>query len=143
MANLELGCMTVQWLMCWTASKSFGVQTPARAEIWFEISALPVPPSQLSYDEDETVRERTGHPLSCAEAKKLKSLTFHIHGCHRACSSCPAISGPALLLLLYLQSSYITSNSTVIFRKNEGTVTLPQAQGAVSGLGNLHSFLLR
>src|SRR6218665_3716164 len=95
MANLELGCMTVQWLMCWTASKSFGVQTPARAEIWFEISALPVPPSQLSYDENETVRERTGHPLSCAEAKKMKSLTFHIHGCPRVslrdCSSSSSI----------------------------------------------------
>jgi len=29
----------------------FGVQTPARAEIWFEISVPPVPPSQLSFDE--------------------------------------------------------------------------------------------
>ena len=29
----------------------FGVQTPARAEIWFEISAPPAPPSQLGYDE--------------------------------------------------------------------------------------------
>ena len=31
--------------------ESFGVQIPARAEIWFKISAPPVLPSQLSYDE--------------------------------------------------------------------------------------------
>ena len=29
----------------------FGVQNPARTEIWFEISVPPAPPSQLSYDE--------------------------------------------------------------------------------------------
>src|SRR6218665_915042 len=34
--------------------------------------------------EDETVRERTGHPPSYAEAKKVKSLTLHTHGCPRA-----------------------------------------------------------
>jgi len=34
--------------------------------------------------EDETVRERTGHPPSYAEAKKMKSLTHHIHGCPMA-----------------------------------------------------------
>ena len=31
--------------------------------------------------EDETVRERTGHSPSYAEAKKMKSLTLHTHGC--------------------------------------------------------------
>ena len=31
--------------------------------------------------EDETVRERTGHPPSYAEAKKMKSLTLHTRGC--------------------------------------------------------------
>src|SRR6218665_2480318 len=31
--------------------------------------------------EDETVRERTGQPPSYAEAKKMKSLTLHTHGC--------------------------------------------------------------
>jgi len=34
--------------------------------------------------EDETVRERTGHPPSYAVAKKMKSLTLHTHGCLRA-----------------------------------------------------------
>jgi len=40
--------------------------------------------------EDEAVRERTGHPLAThlsslyAEAKKMKSLTLHTHGCLRA-----------------------------------------------------------
>src|SRR6218665_1834235 len=33
---------------------------------------------------DETARERTGHPPSYAEAKKMKSLTLHTHGCLRA-----------------------------------------------------------
>jgi len=41
--------------------------------------------------EDETVRERTGHPPSYTEAKKMKLLTFHTHDCPRAdlrdCSS--------------------------------------------------------
>src|SRR6218665_2539398 len=30
------------------------------------------------------VRERTGHPPSYAETKKMKSLTLHTHDCHRA-----------------------------------------------------------
>ena len=66
----------------------FRVQMPARTEIWFEISAPLVTPSQLSYDEytdctlweNETVRERTGQPPSYTEAKKMKSLTLHTHG---------------------------------------------------------------
>src|SRR5688572_5596168 len=31
--------------------------------------------------EDEMARQRTGHPPSYAEAKKMKSLTFHTHDC--------------------------------------------------------------
>src|SRR6218665_1840268 len=34
--------------------------------------------------EDETVRKRTGHPLSYAVAKKVKSLTPQTNGCLRA-----------------------------------------------------------
>jgi len=34
--------------------------------------------------ENETVRERTGHPPSYAVAKKIKSLTLHTHGCLRS-----------------------------------------------------------
>jgi len=34
--------------------------------------------------EDETARERTGHPISYAVAKKMKSLTLHTRGCPRA-----------------------------------------------------------
>lgn len=30
--------------------------------------------------EDETLRERTGHPPSYAEAKKMKALSHHTHG---------------------------------------------------------------
>ena len=44
----------VLWLACWTAKREVrdgGVHILARAEIWFEISAPPAPPSQLSYDE--------------------------------------------------------------------------------------------
>ena len=57
--------------------------------MWFEISAPPAPPSQPSSMrntttarcqwEDETMRERTGHPPSHAEAKTMKSLTLHTH----------------------------------------------------------------
>ena len=68
----------------------FKVQIPARAEIWLESSVPPAYRSQLSYMmstltvhshwEDETVSERTGHPPSYAEAKKMKPLTLHTHG---------------------------------------------------------------
>src|SRR6218665_1761180 len=70
-----------------------GVQIPARAEIWFEISAPPAPPANSAMMstltahcqwEDDTVRERTGHPPSYAVAKKMKSLTLRTHGCLRA-----------------------------------------------------------
>jgi len=33
--------------------------------------------------EDEMLRERTGHPPSFAEAKKMKSVALHTHGCPR------------------------------------------------------------
>ena len=34
--------------------------------------------------EDETAMQRTGHPPSYAEAKKIKSLTLQTHSCPRA-----------------------------------------------------------
>ena len=71
----------------------FGVQIPAREEIWFEASA----PSAtlvnsdimstliaLCLWENEMVRERTGRMPSYAVAKKMKSLILHTHGCLRA-----------------------------------------------------------
>ena len=63
----------------------FGVQIPARAEIWFEISA---PPAAIANSatmsiltthcqwEDETVREKTGHPFSYAKAKKIANTSY-------------------------------------------------------------------
>src|SRR6218665_1806363 len=46
--------------------------------------------------EDETVRQRTGHPLSYTKAKKIKLLTPHTHRCPRAslrnCSSFSSFS---------------------------------------------------
>ena len=69
----------------------FGVQIPAREEIWFEVSA----PSATRVNsmstlialclwENEMVRERTGRMPSYAVAKKMKSLTLHTHGYFRA-----------------------------------------------------------
>ena len=91
----------------------FGVQVLARAEIWIKISALPAPVANSAMMstltahfqwEDETVRERTGHPHSYAEAKKMKSLTLHSSGCPgaslRDCSSsCSNVSAVILFLL--------------------------------------------
>src|SRR6218665_1758256 len=68
------------------------VQIPARAEICVKISVPPTLPNHLSYDEctdrtllygweDEPARERTGHLPSYAEAKKMKQLSLHFHGC--------------------------------------------------------------
>ena len=50
--------------------------------------------------EDETARERTLHPPAYAEAKKLKPLTLHTHGC---------LSGGNLRGLVYFFSLYIKS----------------------------------
>ena len=70
----------------------FGVQTPARVEIWLEISVTPAPLANSAMMstltghcqwEDKTMRERTGHPPSYAVAKKTKSLTLHTHVCLR------------------------------------------------------------
>jgi len=41
-----------------------------RAEIWFKISAPPSTLTALCQWEDETSRQRTGHPPSYAKAKK-------------------------------------------------------------------------
>ena len=71
----------------------FRVQIPTRAEIWFEIDAPPAPIANSAMMstltahcqwEDETVKERTCHLPSHAAAEKMKSLTFHTHGCPRA-----------------------------------------------------------
>src|SRR6218665_3960281 len=67
-----------------------GVQTPARADIWFDISNSPAPVANSAMMStltahcqwvDNTLRERIGHPPSYAEAKKMKSLTLHTHSC--------------------------------------------------------------
>src|SRR5688572_16269459 len=68
-----------------------GIQILNRAEIWFLVHLHPN--SQLSCNEytdrtlsveDEMANERTDLLLSYAEAKKMKSLTLHTHGCLRA-----------------------------------------------------------
>src|SRR6218665_1071270 len=75
------GCAVAQWLQCWTAKR--GVRGSNSGQIWFEISPPSAPLGNLAVMstltahcqwEDETVRERTGHPPSFAEAKKMKSL---------------------------------------------------------------------
>src|SRR6218665_1970027 len=52
----------------------------------------------------ETAKERTGHPPSYAEAKKMKLLTLHTHGCPRAslrdCSSSLWIQTHEMIALL-------------------------------------------
>jgi len=53
----QLGIWLTIHVIVWYSNGSglpierFGVQIPAMAEIWFEISVPPAPPSQLSYDE--------------------------------------------------------------------------------------------
>src|SRR6218665_2278974 len=69
--------------------EEFRVQIPAMAETWIEIYAPSAPlanSSMMSTQtvhckwEDETVRERTGHPPSYTEAKKMKSLILYTLG---------------------------------------------------------------
>ena len=60
--------------------ESSEVQIPAKAEIWFEISGPCASLARLTVHcrlEDETAKERRGHPPSHAEAKKMKSLTLN------------------------------------------------------------------
>ena len=71
----------------------FGVQTPARAEIWFQISVPSAPPSQFTYDGYTDRTMSVGRPdgegedwppaLLC-QAKKMKLLTLHTQGCPAA-----------------------------------------------------------
>src|SRR6218665_1225974 len=93
-----------------------GVEIPARAELFgsrflFHLcflgnSAMMSTLTAHYQWEDETVRERTGHPPSYAEAKKFKSLKLHTHGCPRASlrysysSSCSSNSRKYMMLSL-------------------------------------------
>ena len=70
-------------------SRGSGCKIPTRAEICIEISAPPAPLANSAMMstrtvhcqwEGETVRERTGHPPSYGEAKKMKSLELNTHG---------------------------------------------------------------
>ena len=54
--------------------------------------------------EDETVRERTGHPPSDVVAKKMKSLTLHTHGCLKA-----SLRHWSSLLLMYKFPEWVNS----------------------------------
>ena len=96
--------------------KRFGVQILGRAESWIEISAQPAllansaMMSTLTVHcqwEDETMRERDGRPPSYAEAKKMKSLTFHTHGCPRASVRTDLLIQIIYNLLLICFFSYI------------------------------------
>src|SRR6218665_455919 len=70
--------------------------------MWFKIFPPPVPLSSSAMMstltvycqwEDKMVRERTGHPPSYAEVKKMKSLTLHTHDCPIAnLRDCPSSS---------------------------------------------------
>ena len=78
--------------MYWTVNREVGVQNPARAEISLEISAPSAPLANSAMSaltahcrwDEETLKERIGHQPSYVEAKKMKSLTLHTHGYHRA-----------------------------------------------------------
>src|SRR6218665_2824430 len=93
--------------------------------------------------EDETARERTGHSPSYAEARKMKSLTLHTHGCPEASlrdrspssssSSCseylgsegvaycsdskPVVHVPIGVLQLFIKGYARKSNATNLFPK--------------------------
>src|SRR5678816_4093294 len=82
-----------------------GFKSPPGQKIWLYVRPLANSAimSTLTVHcrwDDETVRERTGHPPSYAEAKKMKSLTLHTHGCFRASSrDCSSSPPPPLYLL--------------------------------------------
>jgi len=84
------GWAVAQWLACWTANhevQGSGQKFGSRYLLHLHPLANSAMMSTLTAVhcqwEDETVRGRTGHPPSYAEAKKMKSLTLHTHGCLR------------------------------------------------------------
>src|SRR6218665_2193034 len=82
------GCVVVQRLACWTANHEVQGSNPGQDRNLYRDFSSNCAPSQLSYDEYNnralSMRVRTGHLPSYAEAKKIKSLTLHTHGCPRA-----------------------------------------------------------
>jgi|SRR6218665_1156851 len=94
-------------VVSWTAYQEVHGSNPGlgrNSEIWFEISAVPAPPGQLCYDEYTVsgkmrwLWERIGNPFTYAEAKKMKSLMLHSHGCPRASLRVCIPAVPAFLL---------------------------------------------
>src|SRR6218665_715908 len=84
----------LQCLACWTANREDRGSNPGQGRNLvrdFCSTCAPKVNSAMMSTltspcqwEDKTVRERTGHPPSCTEAKKMKSLTLHTHGCPKA-----------------------------------------------------------
>src|SRR6218665_965609 len=93
-------CLVVSMLDCQLRNSGFNSQPRQKfgSSILLHLRSLSNSPmmntlntsSQCCQLEDETVRERTGHPPSYSVAKKIKSLTLHAHGCPRASArDCP------------------------------------------------------
>ena len=85
--------MLAQWLACRTANGEVEGSNPGQGRNLHPVasSAMLSAPTVHRRWEDETLRERTGHPPTYAKAKRMKSLTLHTHSCHTAslkdCSS--------------------------------------------------------
>jgi len=79
--------------------------------------------------EDETMRERTGHPPLYAMAKKMKSLTLHTHGCLRAwlkvwsSSSCVKYINTSVINIDCRQATHINSPPSLLVKRKFDQIT--------------------
>src|SRR6218665_2277917 len=95
-------------------------------------------------------RKRTGNSFSYAEAKKMKLLTLHTHGCPRVslrdCSSSSVVGQGCVVLNLYITAignvnffllcliTNISSESLLTSQQNTSITTESQTSLSISGL---------
>jgi len=68
------------------------ISPPRYRDLCQDFCAMMSTPTVNCRWEDETVIERTDHPPSYAEAKKMKSLALHTHGCLKSLVDCSSSS---------------------------------------------------
>lgn len=133
--------------------KSLRFKYSFRVEMWsrsllhllpFANSAITIKLSVPCRWEDESARERIGHPSSYSEAKKVKSRPFHAHGClgssWRGCTSADQVYDAYVQCSSYQQtlaSNWIWS-LFVFFRKQAyQSIINPEWNFDKMGIGGL------
>src|SRR6218665_1841485 len=106
---------TVKWFACWIANRKVRGSNPGQGRNLVQDFRYPVANSAMTGTltalcqwEDQTARERTGHPTLYAEVKKMKSLTLCTHGYSRA--SLIKYKGLIFILFFLIKNLLITTS---------------------------------